>query len=177
MFLLIISLFIISPKEKRYNDSLIIQNFQNIVNQYRRDNGLQELTIDFSLKEFSENQCNYITLNKLSHGTGEFSLEKRAKPLLGRYKFIGENLTSVTVIPNYYYVDSEYKPIEEFEKISKKISMGEETEYDIAMYCFLRWKYSPSHNSLLLDKESKWFYLSVNQTNRTKLYFQFTSAG
>lgn len=167
----------LTPKETKYNDNLIIQNFQSIVNQYRKENGLNELVIDNTLKEFSENHCNYITSNKLSHGTGDFEFEKRVKPLLSKYRFIGENLASVTVAPNYYYVDKNYNFINEFYEISKKIAKGEETEYDIAMCCFLRWKYSPSHNSLLLSKETKWFYLSVNQTNRTELYFQFTSAG
>lgn len=177
MLLLILSFLTLTPKEIKYNDNLVIQHFQSIVNQYRKENGLSEIRVDYSLKEFSESHCNYISYNKLTHGTGKLSLEERSKNLLGRYRFVGENLTPYTISKDFFYTDGNWNKIPELYSISIKLSEGIATEYDIAMGCFLRWKYSPSHNSLMLDKDSKWFYLSVNQTNRTELYFQLTCAG
>jgi uncharacterized protein YkwD len=39
------------------------------------------------------------------------------------------------------------------------------TNYDLAMYCFLQWKNSNSHNKLLLNDKIKRFYLSYNKDN------------
>ena len=44
------------------------------------------------------------------------------------------------------------------------------TNYNIAMYCFLQWKNSISHNRLLLNYKIKRFYLSYNK-DKTFIYF------
>jgi uncharacterized protein YkwD len=44
------------------------------------------------------------------------------------------------------------------------------TNYNIAMYCFLQWKNSISHNRLLLNYKIKRFYLSYNK-DKTFSYF------
>jgi hypothetical protein len=87
------------------------------------------------------------------------------------FTFAGENIAIVRNIPqnNKPYYSSNIKEIGE---IMNKMSMGTSTNYDIAMYCFLKWKHSPSHNKLLLSSETKRFYLSYDKS-RTCYYFDY----
>jgi hypothetical protein len=83
----------------------------------------------------------------------------------------GENIAMLINAPNdnkpYWSSD-----IEEVGKILNKMSMGTSTNYDVAMYCFLLWKNSKSHNELLLNNKVKRFYLSYEKS-KTFYYFCF----
>lgn len=156
--------FVDSP----HNDKPIMVCFQNIVNQYRMENKLNPMVIDSSLKIFTDNRCKHLSEIEYSHDGFE---DIKSLPL--KFTFAGENIAIVRNIPqnNKPYYSSNIKEIGE---IMNKMSMGKSTNYDIAMYCFLKWKYSPSHNQLLLSPETKRFYLSYDKS-RTCYYFDYVA--
>ena len=154
--------------EPSHNDKPIIVCFQSILNQYRLENELNPMVIDLSLKTFTDNRCKYISEIEYNHNGFE---EIKSLPL--GFTFAGENIAIVRNLPqnNKPYYSSNIKEIGE---IMNKMSMGTSTNYDIAMYCFLKWKHSPSHNKLLLSSETKRFYLSYDKS-RTCYYFDYVA--
>lgn len=151
-----------------YNDNSILFHFEKIVNQYRIDNGKSTLKIEYSLKEFTEKRCRYLLDVEYSHD----GFEKIKELPLG-FTIAGENIAIVRNIPvnNKPYYSANIKEIGD---IMNKMAMGVATNYDIALYCFLKWKYSPSHNDLLLSPETKRFYLSYDKS-RTCYYFDYVA--
>jgi uncharacterized protein YkwD len=86
-------------------------------------------------------------------------------------KSAGENIAMVRNVPknNKPYWSSDIKEIGD---ILNKMAMGTSTNYDIALYCFLKWKHSTSHNELLLNPKIKRFHLSYEKSE-TFYYFCF----
>jgi uncharacterized protein YkwD len=154
--------------EPKYKDNSILFHFGKILNQYRIDNGRNGLKIDYTLKNFTEERCKYLSEVEYSHNGFE-----KIKQLPFGFTVAGENIAIVRNIPqnNKPYYSSNIKEIGD---IMNKMAMGTSTDYDIAMYCFLKWKYSPSHNELLLNPETKRFYLSYDKS-RTCYYFDYVA--
>ena len=135
-----------------YNDKSIILHFQNIVNQYRTSKNLGEISIDESIKPLTDERSRDIIVNYNHLEDERFKEKVKSLPL--KFTFAGENIAKVRNIPSNkkpYYSSN----IDEVSNIMNKMSMGESTNYDIAMYCFLLWKNSNSHNDLLLDNKIK----------------------
>ena len=139
---------LVSFKSPNNNDVSIIVHFEKILNEYRYSNGLNPVKIDHSMKEFTD-----------------------LRSYISNFTDGGENIAMVINAPNdnkpYWSSD-----IEEVGKILNKMAMGTSTNYDVAMYCFLLWKNSKSHNDLLLNNNVKRFYLSYEKS-KTFYYFCF----
>lgn len=154
-----------------YNDKSIILHFQNIVNQYRTSKNLGEISIDESIKPLTDERSRDIIVNYNHLEDERFKEKVKSLPL--KFTFAGENIAKVRNIPpnkKPYYSSN----IDEVSNIMNKMSMGEYTNYDIAMYCFLLWKNSNSHNDLLLDNKIKRFHLSYEKSE-TFYYFCFVA--
>ena len=154
-----------------YNDKSIILHFQNIVNQYRTSKNLGEISIDESIKPLTDERSRDIIANYNHLEDERFKEKVKSLPL--KFTFAGENIAKVrNISPNKkpYYSSN----IDEVSNIMNKMSMGESTNYDIAMYCFLLWKNSNSHNDLLLDNKIKRFHLSYEKSE-TFYYFCFVA--
>lgn len=154
-----------------YNEKSIILHFQDILNEYRISNGLDRISLNESIKPLTDERSRDIIVN-YNHLEDEMFKEK-LKSLPLKFTFAGENIAKVrNISPNKkpYYSSN----IDEVSNIMNKMSMGESTNYDIAMYCFLLWKNSNSHNELLLDNKIKRFHLSYEKSE-TFYYFCFVA--
>jgi len=154
-----------------YNEKSIILHFQDILNEYRIGNGLDRISLNESIKPLTDERSRDIIVN-YNHLEDEMFKEK-VKSLPLKFTFAGENIAKVRNIPpnkKPYYSSN----IDEVSIIMNKMSMGESTNYDIAMYCFLLWKNSNLHNDLLLDNKIKRFHLSYEKSE-TFYYFCFVA--
>ena len=154
-----------------YNEKSIILHFQDILNEYRIGNGLDRISLNESIKPLTDERSRDIIVN-YNHLEDEMFKEK-VKSLPLKFTFAGENIAKVRNIPpnkKPYYSSN----IDEVSIIMNKMSMGESTNYDVAMYCFLLWKNSNSHNDLLLDNKIKRFHLSYEKSE-TFYYFCFVA--
>ena len=168
LYLLLVSPIIFGFNEPEYNNNSVIYYFERIVNQYRVENGLHVLKVDSTIKYFTEQRCKELSQIEYSH-SGFYKIKQ--EPL--KFTIAGENIAIVrNILPNNkpYYSSN----IKEIGDIMNKMAMGQSTDYDIAMYCFLKWKHSPSHNKLLLSPETKRFYLSYDKS-RTSYYFDYVA--
>jgi uncharacterized protein YkwD len=164
------SFLLFSFKSPNNNDVPIIVHFEQILNEYRYSNGLNRIVIDESIKEFTD-----IRSKNLIHDYSHNQFYKNIYSYNYNFKFAGENIAMVRNLPNNqkpYYSSN----IEEIGDIMNKMAMGKSTNYDIAIYCFLLWKHSPSHNKLLLNSKIKRFYLSYDK-DKTLYYFCFIALG
>jgi uncharacterized protein YkwD len=149
------------------NDSTpIIIHFERILNEYRYSNGLNPIVIDESIKKFADYRSKSI-VEDYSHNGFKENLQYYNL----NAKSAGENIAMVRNIPknNKPYWSSDIKEIGD---ILNKMAMGTSTNYDIALYCFLKWKHSTSHNELLLNPKIKRFHLSYEKSE-TFYYFCF----
>lgn len=146
------------------DDTPIIAHFEKILNEYRYSNGLGKVVIDESIKEFADKRSKSL-VQDFSHN----GFKKNIYSQKFSFKFAGENIALVRNIPAngkpYYSSD-----IQEIGNIMNKMAIGTATNYDVALYCFLKWKHSKSHNELLLNHKIKRFYLSYDKS-RTLYYF------
>lgn len=154
-----------------YKNKSVILHFQSIINQYRTSKNLGEISIDESIKPLTDERSRDIIVNYNHLEDERFKEKVKSLPL--KFTFAGENIAKVRNIPSNkkpYYSSN----IDEVSIIMNKMSMGESTNYDIAMYCFLLWKNSNSHNDLLLDNKIKRFHLSYEKSE-TFYYFCFVA--
>lgn len=152
-----------SPNE---NDIPIIIHFQQILNEYRCLNGLNEIMIDESIKKLTDYRSKSLVTDYSHNGFKEIIKENNLYPKSG-----GENIAKLFNLPadkKPYYSSN----IKEITDIMNKMAMGTSTNYDVALYCFLLWKNSKSHNDLLLNSKVKRFYLSYEKS-KTFYYFCF----
>lgn len=166
----------------KYNEKYVISHFKNIVNDYRKENGLPEIKIDENLRFFSDNRAKGMK-DKYVHSTDE-ELKELPKPSLNGLTFAGENIANLNIPtqnnrPYYSSYDKNNNRLNDISDILNKFAVDGGNEYDVAMYCFLTWKYSTDHNKLLLNKNIKWFYLSYekNEKSETIYHFAFISVG
>ena len=138
--ILLFSFLLFGFKTSNNNDTPIIIHFEQILNEYRRSNGLSKVVIDESIKEFADERSRSLVQDYSHNGFSENINSQKFS-----FRFAGENIGQTT-----YH----------------------STNYNIAMYCFLQWKNSISHNKLLLNNKIKRFYLSYNK-NKTFSYFCF----
>lgn len=157
---------LVSFKSPNNNDVSIIVHFEHILNEYRVSNGLNPVKIDHSMKEFTDLRSKSLVIDYSHNG-----FNKNLRSYISNFTDGGENIAMVINAPNdnkpYWSSD-----IEEVGKILNKMAMGTSTNYDVAMYCFLLWKNSKSHNDLLLNNKVKRFYLSYEKS-KTFYYFCF----
>jgi uncharacterized protein YkwD len=157
---------LVSFKSPNNNDVSIIVHFEHILNEYRVSNGLNPVKIDHSMKEFTDLRSKSLVIDYSHNG-----FNKNLRSYISNFTDGGENIAMVINAPNdnkpYWSSD-----IEEVGKILNKMAMGTSTNYDVAMYCFLLWKNSKSHNDLLLNYKVKRFYLSYEKS-KTFYYFCF----
>lgn len=160
------SFLLVGFKLPNNNDAPIIFHFEQILNEYRYSNGLNPVKIDHSMKEFTDFRSKNL-LTDYSHN----GFDRNIRSYISSFTTGGENIAMVINAPknNKPYWSSD---IEEVGKILNKMSMGTSTNYDVAMYCFLLWKNSKSHNELLLNNKVKRFYLSYEKS-KTFYYFCF----
>lgn len=151
-------------KTPNNNDVSIIVHFEQILNEYRYSNGLNPIVIDESIKEFTDYRSKNLVYDYSHNGFKEKIYSQNFS-----FRFAGENIAIVRNIPEnrkpYYSSD-----IKEIGNIMNKMAIGTATNYDVALYCFLKWKNSKSHNELLLNHKIKRFYLSYDKS-RTLYYF------
>jgi uncharacterized protein YkwD len=164
--ILLLSFLLFGFKNPNNDSTPIIINFEQILNEYRCSNGLNPVKIDYSMKEFADLRSKSIVEDYSHNGF---------KEKLHFYKLCrksgGENIAQVLNLPvdkKPYYSSN----IKEVGDIMNKMAMGTSTNYDVAMYCFLLWRNSKSHNDLLLNPKIKRFYLSYEKS-KTFYYFCF----
>jgi hypothetical protein len=94
--------------EPKYKDNSILFHFGKILNQYRIDNGRNGLKIDYTLKNFTEERCKYLSEVEYSHNGFE-----KIKQLPFGFTVAGENIAIVRNIPqnNKPYYSSNIKEI------------------------------------------------------------------
>jgi uncharacterized protein YkwD len=157
---------LVSFKSPNNNDVSIIVHFEQILNEYRYSNGLNPVKIDHSMKEFTDLRSKSLVTDYSHNG-----FNKNLRSYISNFTDGGENIAMVinALNDNKPYWSSD---IEEVGKILNKMAMGTSTNYDVAMYCFLLWKNSKSHNDLLLNNKVKRFYLSYEKS-KTFYYFCF----
>ncbi len=168
-----------------YNEKSIILHFQDILNEYRIGNGLDRISLNESIKPLTDERSRDIIVN-YNHLEDE-KLKEKVKSLPLKFTFAGENIAKVRNIPSNkepYYVKKYITTNECGDKIEEvrtditnimnKMAMGDATNYDIALYCFLEWKYSKDHNDLLLDNKIKRFHLSYEKSEKF-YYFCFVA--
>ena len=157
---------LVSFKSPNNNDVSIIVHFEHILNEYRVSNGLNPVKIDHSMKEFTDLRSKSLVTDYSHNG-----FNKNLRSYISNFTDGGENIAMVinALNDNKPYWSSD---IEEVGKILNKMAMGTSTNYDVAMYCFLLWKNSKSHNDLLLNNKVKRFYLSYEKS-KTFYYFCF----
>jgi uncharacterized protein YkwD len=157
---------LVSFKSPNNNDVPIIVHFEQILNEYRYSNGLNPVKIDHSMKEFTDLRSKSLVTDYSHNG-----FNKNLRSYISNFTDGGENIAMVinALNDNKPYWSSD---IEEVGKILNKMAMGTSTNYDVAMYCFLLWKNSKSHNDLLLNNKVKRFYLSYEKS-KTFYYFCF----
>lgn len=165
-FLLLGLFLLLGPKNPSENDISIIIHFQQILNEYRCSNGLNEIMIDESIKKLTDYRSKSLITDYSHNGFKEIIKENNLYPKSG-----GENIAKLFNLPadkKPYYSSN----IKEITDIMNKMAMGTSTNYDVALYCFLLWKNSKSHNDLLLNNKIKRFYLSYEKS-KTFYYFCF----
>ena len=157
---------LVSFKSPNNNDVSIIVHFEKILNEYRYSNGLNPVKIDHSMKEFTDLRSKSLVTDYSHNG-----FNKNLRSYISNFTDGGENIAMVI---NAHNDNKQYwsSDIEEVGKILNKMAMGTSTNYDVAMYCFLLWKNSKSHNELLLNNKVKRFYLSYEKS-KTFYYFCF----
>ena len=153
-------------KNPNHDDTPIIIHFEQILNEYRYSNGLSKVVIDESIKELTDIRSKSLVTDYSHNGFKEKLHFYNLYPKSG-----GENIAQVLNLPadkKPYYSSN----IKEVGDIMNKMAMGTSTNYDVAMYCFLLWQNSKSHNELLLNNKVKRFYLSYEKS-KTFYYFCF----
>jgi uncharacterized protein YkwD len=157
---------LVSFKSPNNNDVSIIVHFEKILNEYRYSNGLNPVKIDHSMKEFTDLRSKSLVTDYSHNG-----FKENIKSFNFNGKSGGENIAMVRNVSNNNkpYWSSNIKEIGD---ILNKMAMGTSTNYDVALYCFLKWKHSPSHNDLLLNPKIKKFHLSYEKSE-TFYYFCF----
>lgn len=143
--ILLFSFLLFGFKNPNNNDTPIIIQFEQILNEYRYSNGLSKVVIDESIKEFADERSRTLVQDYSHNGFSENINHQKFS-----FRFAGENIGMSRNNQTSYH----------------------STNYNIAMYCFLQWKNSISHNKLLLNNKIKRFYLSYNK-NKTFSYFCF----
>jgi uncharacterized protein YkwD len=162
-----LSLFLLFGfKTSNNNDTPIIINFEQILNEYRCSNGLNPVKIDYSMKEFADLRSKSIVEDYSHNGFNE-----NIHSYISDFTYGGENIMKIN-IPKKDGIGNWFSNVKEIEEILNKMSMETSTEYDVVKYCFLKWKHSESHNELLLDEKTKRFYLSYQKTEN-HYYFSF----
>jgi uncharacterized protein YkwD len=154
-------------------DSLNIY-FEKILNQYRISNNLQPLKFDIELKKFADNHASYMAeMQLVTHGEGDYTLDNRWKKYSEKYKsyYAGENCTEL-LVPQKNTLKNIKSSVEELNPLLNKLLKNDPTTEDLALYAFIMWKNSKSHNELLLDSKMKYFYFSVKK-NRNYYYCEF----
>jgi len=163
-FIILLFSFLLFGFKNPNNDTPIIIHFEQILNDYRHSNGLNPIVIDESIKEFTDERS-----RTLIHDYSHNGFKKNIYSQKFSFKFAGENIALVRNIPENgkpYHSSN----IVEIGNIMNKMAVGTATNYDVALYCFLKWKHSKSHNELLLNHKIKRFYLSYDKS-RTLYYF------
>jgi uncharacterized protein YkwD len=164
--ILLCSFLLLGFKTAKCNEKEILLHFEKILNEYRVSNGLNKVVIDESLSQFVNERSKSLVQ--------EYSHEEFYENIYSYdydFNFAGEN---IAIVRNIDENDEPYysSNIEEVSEILNKMARGESTNYDIAMYCFLKWKNSKSHNELLLSNKIKRFHLSYSKSE-TFYYFCF----
>ena len=164
--ILLFSFLLFGFKNPNNDSTPIIINFEQILNEYRRSNGLNPVKIDYSMKEFTDLRSKDL-LTDFSHK----GFDENILSYISNFTFAGENCTKVAIHTNYGEARLS-SSIKEIEEILNKMVMGTITNYDVAKHCFLIWKHSKYHNELLLNQKIKKFYLSYQKTEN-HYYFSF----
>ena len=157
---------LVSFKSPNNNDVSIIVHFEKILNEYRYSNGLNPVKIDHSMKEFTDLRSKSLVTDYSHNG-----FTQNIHSYISDFTYGGENIVKIN-IPKKDGIGNWFSSVKEIEEILNKMSMETLTDYDIAKYCFLKWKHSESHNELLVDKKIKRFYLSYQKTEN-HYYFSF----
>jgi uncharacterized protein YkwD len=164
-----------------YNEKSIILYFEEIINEYRTSNNLHRISLDESIKNFSDERCNDITVDYSHKGFVE-KVFNRGLKYNGAYENIVRFKTpTLTNKPNYQHFkeiinekgETIVIELKELNYVKNEMATGIVSNYNIAKYCFLKWKYSKNHNESLLNPNIKRFYLSHRYDESKTLYFCF----
>ena len=148
------------------NDSLLY-HFKHILNNYRKSYGLSPLEVDGVLKSFTDNWSKQMSLtNVVGHGSGDNSFQRRIETCgcLPPATFCVENCTEIYT-PDVNTNDPVSCPVKNIEPYIKKAFSGNISQYQLAYFAFLNFKNSPSHNAVMLNKDTKYFYISGSRKN------------
>jgi len=164
-----------------YNEKSIILHFEEIINEYRTSNGLRRISLDESIKNFSDERCNDITIDYSHNGFVEKVFNRGLKYSEAYENIVIFKIPIRTNNPNYQHFkeiinekgDTIEIELKELNYVKNEMASGVVSNYNIAKYCFLKWKYSKNHNELLLNPNIKRFYLSHRYDESKTLYFCF----
>jgi uncharacterized protein YkwD len=143
------------------NDSLLYY-FEYISNNYRKSHGLNPLGVDGTLKGFTDNWSKQMSLNGVvGHGSGDNGFQRRIETCgcFPPATFCAENCTEV-YSPDVNTNLDVYCPIDNIRPYVKKAFSGKITQYELAYLAFLNFYNSPPHRATLLNKDTKYFYVS-----------------
>ncbi len=183
-FLILLSLPIIFGfTTSEYKDKSIILHFEKLINEYRTNNGLDRISLDESIKDFSDERCNDITIDYSHKGFVEKVFNRGLKFNEAYENIVIFKIPTLTNKPNYQHFkeiinekgDTIKIELKELNYVKNEMASGVVSNYNIAKYCFLKWKYSKDHNDLLLNPNIKRFYLSHCYSESKTLYFCFVA--
>lgn len=172
-FLLLLLFPFFSFGQSTINEDSVVHYFKNILNDYRKKNKLVELTVDSSIKRFTESHAIFMaTLHKVTHGEGQNHFIER---YYREFKtgFGGENCCEV-LVPEKGQFKSLKSSCDEMNPIIEKILKNGVDNYQLALYAFVTWKNSKSHNEFMLNNLVTRFNMSFRKSG-LRYYFEYVA--
>lgn len=170
-FLIFIPSFCLS--QPTITQDSLLKYFSEIINEYRKINGLEKLVINPKLKRATDYWAwKMAEIGVVSHGSNSDDFMNRLNRFgcISAGEFALENCTELMTpdIP----IKTSVKTYPDLKRYIEGSYFKSLTQYEYAMYGFLMWKNSPAHNKGMLNPKTKYFYLSSYKRNgRTYLCY------
>lgn len=148
------------------NDSLLYY-FKYILNNYRVSQGVLPIEVDGTLKGFTDNWSKQMSItNVVGHGSGDNSFQRRIDDCncFPAASFCAENCT-VLYTPDRFTDETVTCELKNIEPLIQKSFAGKITQYELAYFAFLNFYNSPPHRGTLLNKDTKYFFISSTRRN------------
>lgn len=157
------------------NGDSLLNYFNGILNEFRASNGVGPIEVDGSLKDFTDNWSKKMSsMGVVSHGSGDNVFQRRAIDYFPPGTFCGENCTQINT-PKVNTDINIVSPIKNSEPYVKKAYSGKITQYELAYLAFLNFYNSPPHNAFLLNKDTKYFYISCSRGTDNMTYICYVA--
>ena len=158
------------------NNNSLLNYFNGILNEFRASNGVGPIEVDGSLKGFTDNWSKHMSLtDEVNHGSGDIAFQRRIIDCkcFAPSTFCAENCTLLYTPDVNSNSDITYS-VPNVEPYVKKAFSGKITQYELAYFAFLNFYNSPPHRGTLLNKDTKYFYISGSR-NQGKTYICYVA--